>query len=107
MPEYPYLEFLLAIGSWETGGEAYPDTGFEGGLAIPLGMAREILADPDTMPLRMADGTVRDVRLWRGTLELDGREFDVDVVALGHRFLVGREILDQLEVCFEFGKRIR
>ena len=106
MPNYPHLEFALWIGTWSTEDIAYPDTGFEGGLTVPLGVVREVLAEPDTTLLRMADGAVRQVRAWRGVLELDGRQFEVEVVALGNRYLIGREVLDQLEICFKYGRKV-
>jgi hypothetical protein len=31
----------------------------------------------------------------------------VEVAALGNRYLLGREILDQLEICFQFGRSVR
>jgi predicted aspartyl protease len=107
VPVYPLVEFVLSVGTWDTDGEAYPDTGFEGGLALPVTVGREILADPDTILLRMADGTVRQVDAWEGELELNGRRFLVEVVALGSRCLLGREILDQVEICFAFGRQVR
>ncbi|HTE20076.1 MAG TPA: hypothetical protein VK689_17055 [Armatimonadota bacterium] len=69
-------------------------------------MAREIVADPDTIPLRVADGTIVEAQAWQGKLELVGRRFTVEVVAIGNRYLLGREILDQLEVCFQFGREV-
>jgi predicted aspartyl protease len=104
---YPLLEFVLSVGTWDTAGEAYPDTGFEGGLAIPLGVGREILAEPDLIPLRLADRSTVEADSWSGELELEGHRFRVEVVALGSRFLLGREVLDQLEICFEFGRHVR
>lgn len=107
MPAYPLIEFTLSIGSWDTSDEAYPDTGFDSGIAIPVGVGREVLADPTATLLRLADNTICEVESWTGLLELERHRFRIEVVALGNRYLIGREILDQLEICFEFGQRVR
>jgi hypothetical protein len=107
MPDYPMLEFALTIGGWQIVDELYPDSGFEGGLAIPVGVDREILAEPYPLPLALADGSTRTARAWGGILDLEGHTFRVEVVALGSRYLLGREVLDQLEICFEFGRQVR
>jgi hypothetical protein len=104
---YPWIEFELAIGTWDVADLAYPDTGFDGGLLIPAGIGREVLASPDWVPLRLADGRTDQVRSWGGMMDIAGRQFSVEVAAMGTRYLLGREVLDQMEVCFEFGQHLR
>jgi predicted aspartyl protease len=104
---YPWIGFGLTIGTWDVVDLAYPDTGFEGGLLIPVGVGREVLASPNRIPLRLADGNTVDVLSWRGIVEMEGRRFLVEVAAMGTLYLLGREVLDQMEVCFEFGRRVR
>src|SRR5690349_7278707 len=104
---YPWIEFSLTIGTWDVADLAYPDTGFDGGLLVPIGVGREVLASPTWTPLRLADGEAVEVRSWTGELEIEGRTFHIEVAALGARYLLGREVLDQLELCFEFGRRLR
>jgi hypothetical protein len=106
VPKYPLLEFVLVVGTWETEVEAFPDTGFEGGLTIPRSMAGEILAEPDTGLFQMADRRVIEAPSWIGSIELGSHTFPVEVVALGDRFLLGRDVLDQLEICFRFGREV-
>src|SRR5438105_1829927 len=93
-PPYPYLPFVLEVGTWSCEGEAYPDSGFEGGFCIPRSLSREVLADPDECPFVLADGTVRIVRVWAGEIEVEGHRFDTDVIGMGSRFLLGRQVLD-------------
>ena len=107
MPPYPYVEFILSVGTWEYAGEAVPDTGSEVGISIPRYLRSEILADADEGVVRTADGRLQRVNQWPGTVELEGHRFNVDVVALGNSFLIGRAVLDQLEICFEYGRRVR
>jgi hypothetical protein len=66
-----------------------------------------VLASPSWVPTRLADGGILDVRSWRGTLEIADHRFSVEVAAMGTCYLLGREVLDQMEVCFEFGRRVR
>ena len=70
---YPCIELILTIGTWDLDAFATLDTGFDGGLLIPIGV---------------------------------GREFRVEVAAIGSRFLLGREVLDRMGVCFEFRKEV-
>jgi hypothetical protein len=107
MAAYPLVEFVLTVGGWDTEGEALPDTAFEGGLAIPVGVGREIVADPARTELVLADASLVRAPSWDGYLELEEHSFRVEVVALGSAFLIGREVLDQLEICFEYGERVR
>lgn len=105
--EYPLIEIALTIGTWDVVDFAWPDTGFEGGVAIPTGAGREVLAEPGVKRIRLADGSMRSVPTWDGTVEIEGRTFDAEVIALGDRYLVGLEVLNQLDICFEFGQRVR
>lgn len=95
------------VGTWDLDVEAYPDTGFEGGIAIPATVGVEILAEPDSTTLQLADRSLVEVPSWSGQIELHGHTLPVEVVALGSRFLLGREALDRLEICFQFGREVR
>lgn len=105
-PVYPLLECMVEIGAWADGCEVYPDTGFDGGLSIPEETASQIESLPYWTRLRFADNDVQSVPAWSGMIELAGRRFRCEVVAVGSRFLLGREVLDQLEICFSFGRTI-
>jgi hypothetical protein len=87
--------------------QSFRDSGFEGGVLIPTGAAREILAAPDMDQVQMADGRIVSTPRWDGSIELLGKRFPCEVVSLGNRFLLGQEVIDQLEVCFLFGKEVR
>ena len=107
MPPYPEIELILTIGTWDTTVDAWPDTAFEGGVSIPAGAAREVLAASYTTSLCLADDEIREVPAWYGTVEVEGRTFRCEIVALGSRYLLGREVLDHMEICFEFGRAVR
>lgn len=107
LPPYPLIEFGLTIGTWDLWDVAYPDTGCETGIAIPVGAGKEVLAPPVSITMQFADRRIERVPSWRGTVELDGHRFRVEVIAVGSTYLIGREVLDELEICFEFGRRVR
>lgn len=101
----PCVELNLELGTWQTWIQAVADTGFEGGLIIPASLKDDIYADPEVKPVRLADGSVRLVPHWDGTVILGGQSFSTQVIGMGRRFLLGREVLDQVHICFEFGNR--
>lgn len=104
---YPYIDIGIVVGTWDATAHVCPDTGFEGGLMIPIGVGREILASPSETPFLLPGRYRIEAPMWRGKLTLEDREFEADIVAYGDRFLLGREVLDNLEICFSFGREIR
>ena len=107
MPPYPLIEFSLAIGVWEIVDAALPDTGYDGAMLIPAGVGREVASPASVTDLWLPDRSRHAVRGWSGRLLLGSARFDVEVVAFGSEYVIGREVLDQLEICFEFGQRVR
>ena|SRR5687767_2842614 len=105
--QYPYCEIVISIGTWNFGEEAYLDTGFEGGLLIPEYLHREILASPTWSRLRVAHDALVDARTWMGTIEIGDLRAVVEIAAMGSRFLLGREVMDRLLICFDRGKEVR
>jgi hypothetical protein len=103
---YPFIDIGIVVGTWDTTAHVYPDTGFEGGLMIPAGVGREILASPSEAPYLLPGRYRIVVPVWRGKVTVEDRVFDADIVAYGDRFLLGREVLDNIEVCFAFGREL-
>jgi predicted aspartyl protease len=107
MPEYPLIEIGVSVGSQTFFGDALPDTGYDGTLIIPETLRREIDAPAVRRTILMADRHEVRVFSWRGTLHLGERSFRLRMHAFGDQFILGREVLDQTEICFEFGERVR
>src|SRR5437764_11651061 len=103
---YPCIELILTIGTWGIDAFANLDTGLDGGLLIPIGVGRQILASPDEITLRLPDNSYVKADSWDGTIEVEWRGFMAEVAAIGSRFLLGREVLDKMGVCFEFGQEV-
>jgi predicted aspartyl protease len=106
-PVYPMVEFGLTVGTWDTVAFGHLDTGFDGGLIIPIGVGRDILSRSYWTLLELPDGTRVTTRAWYGTVTLEDRSFRAEIAELGSRYLIGREVLDRLSVCFEFGQRVK
>jgi predicted aspartyl protease len=104
---YPYLGFSVSVGTKSIDDLAYLDTGFEGGMMIPEDSVDEFLAPPTPVPYRMADGVIISVPSWSGEVHIDDHRFRIEVIALGQHYLLGRDILDKMEVCFLFGREVR
>src|SRR5688572_10742328 len=108
MPEYPRVAAVVAIGEgWLLDDDALPDTGFSGGVVVPHRAVDDIPVAPDRGRLRLGDGQRVEAFWWSGELSIQSAVLTVTIWALGDDFLIGREVLDQLEICFEFGRRVR
>jgi predicted aspartyl protease len=104
---YPETEVILIVGTMDLTLPAWSDTGFEGGITIPASMRDDILADSVNTPVRLADGHTARVPTWVGSVEIAGRTFPCEIVALGNQVLLGLEVLNQMDVSFERGQRLR
>lgn len=107
MASYPFLEIAVTIGADTLFGEALPDTGYDGALIVPVEFRREIATAAERRILTMPDRHQVLVDSWDGKLLLGDRSFDVRIYAFDELFIIGREVLDQVEICFEFGRRVR
>jgi predicted aspartyl protease len=106
-PPYPLVELALRVGGTEFTDTALPDTGFDGDLILPRSFSRELAGRRFRDTLVTAGSEVYEVDAWPGVLMLEDRLFRVRVKAFGNQFIIGRGVLDRLEICFEFGRRVR
>lgn len=80
------------------------DTGYQGTLtlseadciALQLPLIR-------TTTFQLADGTVLSRNVYRLTVEWDGRERNVEILALGDEPLLGATMLDGYKLCLDYG----
>jgi len=87
--------------------EAFPDTGFTGGVIIPRALVEEIDARPHWGELRLGNQAIVGASYWRGRVAIGDLDLPTEIWALGDEFIIGRKVLDRMEVCFEFGERVR
>src|SRR5207244_10414575 len=107
MAAFPLVDVAVIVGSQEFVGEALPDTGYDGWVIIPTEVGAEILQDAERTRLRLADGSRVWAETWEGHLLIDNQTFETEVHSLGDKFILGLEVLNQMEICFEFGERVR
>lgn len=106
MAPYPSVDVVVTVGTQEFFGEALPDTGYDGAIIVPLEVGDAVLAEADIDSLALADDRTVLAETWNGRVLIEDHEFEVIVRALGGRFIIGLEVLNQMEVCFEFGERV-
>jgi len=104
---YPFVEFILWIGTTDLVLEGWLDSGFEGGVSIPSSLQFDILAEPEDTRVRVADGSLVKVPSWPAEVELLGHTYQTDVIATGNQVLIGLEVMNRLEVTFSNGRSVR
>ena len=101
---YPYLRFSCRVQNRRFNAEAFVDTGYDGGLVIPeserIGMPSPLTA----IPIELGDGRRIFAGVYAGTVMLEDERFQVTVLFLGNEYLIGREVVDQLRLCFHRGQ---
>ncbi len=85
---------LLAIGGQYLSIEAVLDTGFNGGLALPTWVIRQLdLISTSNRYTRLAVGGEVELSTWRGTILWNGRPRFVEIVETDSEPLLGMELL--------------
>jgi clan AA aspartic protease len=86
--------------------EALLDTGFDGELSLPVGIAIQLgLELRDVVAVELADGTIRDELVFRGHLIAEGREVEISLLLThGQEPLMGTGLLRDRRVVLDFGR---
>lgn len=105
---YPYLQVHLVIRAHQSQAWAYIDTGFDGYVIIPEGLAEEIGAEDYVVRWELADGSLVEAAEYLGTVEVIGvsEPLPVRVTVLGMEVLIGRGLVDRFRVTLDHGQRI-
>ena len=106
---FPYLEMALYIRGWQSSGYAQIDTGYTGNLVIPAYIGVHEFGAPDGhFQLIVADGSIIEAPYYVGDIQLIGFPAitDVEIVALGDEYVLGRKILDRFEIVLDHGQRV-
>ena len=104
---FPSIEIIVSVGSFSESAEALCDTGCSSGVIVPASYAEAIDAPFEWEPFELGDGRVVDAPTWDGSVDLEGRSFEARVSAIGNEFLVGMQVLSQLEITLSFGSEVR
>ena len=83
-------------------------TGFDGYLAVPLGVSGQLPRTRRTIQASTASGEVLNVPVYVGPVELldQPRPIQAAIIVLGDEFLLGIESLDHFRVTFDHGRRV-
>lgn len=94
---------LLAPGKGRLQVEFVVDTGFSGYLTLPAA-AIAALGFPYSYELsaKLADDSSADVDVHTATVNWDGQELEIDVLAMGTRPLLGTSLLAGFDVNIQF-----
>lgn len=104
--DFPYIPLRISLRNRSLNVQALLDTGFDGDVALPLGLL--LNSGPDRYTLwTLADGSEVVAPAFLGTVELG--EFDalpVLVNAIGDEPLIGRGLSDRFLITLDHGRRI-
>lgn len=101
---YPYLDVRCHVHGREFAAPAYVDTGFDGGLVIP---ESEQVGMPDSHAItliELGDASYTVGAEYVGRVSVGNRQFKASVLFLGNEYLLGREVVDQMRLCFHHGE---
>ncbi|MFB6214456.1 MAG: hypothetical protein ABEI54_01170 [Candidatus Bipolaricaulia bacterium] len=107
---YPYLPIIFRIRGNEQSALAFIDTGFDGYLVIPEELESELGEEDYISKWELADGSfaVGPEYLGKTRIEgLDNSEISARITCIGDEFIVGREIIDEFQLVFDHGERVK
>jgi len=103
---YPYVSLRCQVGQWTFDAWAYADTGFDGGLIVPESEATKLGVPLKFTLVELGDGSRLLAPECEGSIQLGEAKMPILVLCLGNEYLLGREVLDRLRICFHRGERV-
>lgn len=83
---------------------AIVDTGFTGGLSIPLAVAVEIgLEKAGATTVTLADGTLKTLPVFLAKVKIGDTTVDASTLVMGTDVLMGMEVLESFQICVNAG----
>jgi len=81
------------------------DTGFSGGLLLPLITAVDVgLEKTGGGNVILADGTIKTLPIFLCKVKMGGRINDVSTIVMGNDVLIGMELIGNYHICVSSGK---
>ena len=79
------------------------DTGYTGTLTLPVAICQALqIEEANTVPSWLADGNQIELTSYYLVAEWDGKERDVEILAVGTEPLLGAIMLDGHKLCLDF-----
>jgi len=105
---YPSLHIRVVTQSVERQGFALVDTGFDGHLAVPEALIRDLPQPSFVRRVQTASGQVVSVPAYIGAVELTDHPGQIQalIIALGDEFLLGLSTLNHFKVTFDHGQTL-
>ena len=105
---FPYLPLRFQVGRFVFEEEGLLDTGFEGGIAVPPDILRDV-GPPDLLPTRLRPvlGPHVDAPTYAGFFHIGNLgPFPVDIIAAGDEILIGQQAIAHLTITLDHGQRV-
>jgi hypothetical protein len=109
---FPYLSVRVRIGNLqypdcEFDVEAFVDTGFDGGLAVPQGLIPGHVLPRGQQTWIMADGSGMMAPYYRGSVTVGALQpLGTDVIVLPKGALLGRAVTNRYRLTFVYGRQV-
>ena len=104
---YPYLPLRLQVRQFVFEAEAFLDTGFEGGIAVPAAMLEGIGEADEEAQWRPIGGRPIYAPVYNGSFSVGNLgPFPVKVTALGDEILIGQQAIAHLTITLDHGQRV-
>ena len=104
---FPYIPVKVTFRNREEIVEALLDTGFDGDVILPEGFIENGEMADDFNPWRMANGSVIHAPTYRGSVQIGKKRIgEVLITILGHKPLIGRNVIVNFKVTLDHGKRV-
>ena len=100
----PHIELLIKGDDIQARAEFTIDTGYNGTLTLPLNDCSALgLPRRGTRRSLLADGSQVFLEMYRLVVKWDGKDREVEILAVGQERLLGATMLEDYKLCLDYG----
>ena len=100
----PHIEMFIKGDGIQAKAEFTIDTGYNGTLTLPLADCLALgLSRRGTRRSLLADGSQVRLEMYRLLVTWDGRDREVEILAVGQERLLGETMLEGYKLCLDYG----
>jgi hypothetical protein len=109
---FPYLPVHVIIGhpmypDFQLDIEAYVDTGFDGGLIVPLGLIPDRVRSAGDMKCHLADGSEVEAPFYQGWVSVGSfPPMPATIISLPGQALLGLAVTNRYRLSFLYGRQV-